>query len=333
MSRWFSSLRNLTRKLKILKMKHIKLLEDASTFRQYITEIQGVGCIVQSTMDQHNQLHEVLELKGTFCRCRPLNTDEIDGGVPMAVDFEAAKDGELPVRSNGISKRAFKFVAVFNPEADQLDVFEETSPFAISVLDGYNVCIFAYGQTGTGKTFTMEGTAEVRRVNYRTLQKLFDIIEERKKMFRYEVVVSVLEVYNEQISGVLGIELGPAKKQMDRSELFKHKQMVMAARQDLKSKDFQVKKLEDANYGLEVKMKEKDVKNRNLQDKVEGRNQASKSYDIFRKIQSPDRWLVFETRLLREIYLYIGDFVQVQHPLCYYYFQEERPVKWKIEKL
>ncbi|KAL6576264.1 hypothetical protein OROHE_000045 [Orobanche hederae] len=30
-------------------MEHIRLSEDASTFRQYITEMQGVGCIVQST--------------------------------------------------------------------------------------------------------------------------------------------------------------------------------------------------------------------------------------------------------------------------------------------
>lgn len=83
------------------------------------------------------------------------------------------------------------------------DVFEETAPLAISVLDGYNVCIFAYGQTGTGKTFTMEGTNEARGVNYRTLQKVFDIIEERKNTFRYEVSVSVLEVYNEQIRDLL----------------------------------------------------------------------------------------------------------------------------------
>ncbi|KAL6576943.1 hypothetical protein OROMI_011219 [Orobanche minor] len=199
-------------------------------------------------------------------------------------------------------------------------------------------------------------------------------------------------------SRVRGIELGPAKKQMDRSELFKHKQMVEKLGQDLKSKDFQIKKLEDANYGLKVKMKEKYVKNRNLQDKG---NQVSKSSDIFRKIQSPDRsiwyvvesevftiivrtnsmtvhlcdyfwpmlstsfrdpsvciqtdlqqlevvfhlllqlftialqllrarWLVFETRLLREIYLYTGDLVRVQDPLCYYCFQRRGRL---IEKL
>lgn len=84
-----------------------------------------------------------------------------------------------------------------------VEVFEETAPLASSVLDGYNVCIFAYGQTGTGKTFTMEGSNDARGVNYRTLENLFHIIDERKNTFRYEVTVSVLEVYNEQIRDLL----------------------------------------------------------------------------------------------------------------------------------
>lgn len=54
-----------------------------------------------------------------FCRCRPLNTEEIDGGASVAIDFEAAKDGELTVSSNGISRKIFKFDAVFSPENDQ----------------------------------------------------------------------------------------------------------------------------------------------------------------------------------------------------------------------
>lgn len=83
------------------------------------------------------------------------------------------------------------------------DIFEDAAPFATSVLDGYNVCIFAYGQTGTGKTFTMEGTEEDRGVNFRTLEKMFDIINERQKLYRYDVSVSVLEVYNEQIRDLL----------------------------------------------------------------------------------------------------------------------------------
>lgn len=83
------------------------------------------------------------------------------------------------------------------------EVFEDAAPLATSVLDGYSVCIFAYGQTGTGKTFTMEGTEESRGVNYRTLEELFRIIEERKNAVHFEISVSVLEVYNEQIRDLL----------------------------------------------------------------------------------------------------------------------------------
>ena len=84
-----------------------------------------------------------------------------------------------------------------------VDVFVDASPVVTSVLDGYNVCIFAYGQTGTGKTFTMEGTEQNRGVNYRTLEQLFKLAEERKETFTYKLSVSVLEIYNEQIRDLL----------------------------------------------------------------------------------------------------------------------------------
>ncbi|XP_031112655.1 kinesin-like protein KIN-14Q [Ipomoea triloba] len=473
-TKWFSSLRDLTRKMKIMKMDQIKLSEEALSFKQCIADMTDMGSLIQSKLKQHVELHEdlknkfikgakekrelynkVLELKGNirvFCRCRPLNVEEIAMGASMAIDFEAAKEGELTVKSNGLSKKTFKFDAVFSPQAEQVEVFEDTAPFAASVLDGYNVCIFAYGQTGTGKTFTMEGTKEARGVNYRTLEELFRIIEERNNTFQYEISVSVMEVYNEQIrdllvseaqtgvtttkrleikqvgegvhhvpglveaqvnnmnevwevlqtgsnsravgstnanehssrshcihcvmvkgenllngectrsklwlidlagseriaktevqgerlketqninrslsalgdvisalanksphipfrnsklthllqdslggdsktlmfvqispnendvsetlcslnfaSRVRGIELGPAKKQLDNTELLKYKQMVEKNKQEMKTKDFQVKKMEDTVHGLEMKMKEKDLKVKSLQDKI-----------------------------------------------------------------
>ena len=89
-------------------------------------------------------------------------------------------------------------------------MYADASPLVTSVLDGYNVCIFAYGQTGTGKTFTMEGTERNRGVNYRTLEELFKIAEERKESVTYDLSVSVLEVYNEQIRDLLAVS--PSKK-------------------------------------------------------------------------------------------------------------------------
>lgn len=86
-------------------------------------------------------------------------------------------------------------------------------PIVTSVLDGFNVCIFAYGQTGTGKTFTMEGTPENRGVNYRTLERLFSLSSERSSIMKYELFVSMLEVYNEKIRDLLVDNFNqPAKK-------------------------------------------------------------------------------------------------------------------------
>ncbi|KAF8391035.1 hypothetical protein HHK36_023335 [Tetracentron sinense] len=241
-TRWFSSIRDLTKRFKILKMEHTKLSEEALACQSCLADMTQMTNSIQSAMQQHVDLrrehgvlkhkfiegakerkelyNKVLELKGNirvFCRCRPLNMEEVAGGALMAVDFESSKDGELIIKANGAPKKVFKFDAVFSPQAEQADVFEDTAAFATSVLDGYNVCIFAYGQTGTGKTFTMEGTEEARGVNYRTLEELFRIISDRQRLFRYEISVSVLEVYNEQIRDLLvqGSQPGVTAKRLE----------------------------------------------------------------------------------------------------------------------
>ena len=48
-------------------------------------------------------------------------------------------------------------------------------PLVTSCLDGYNVCIFAYGQTGAGKTYTMMGVPGNWGVNVRALNELFTV--------------------------------------------------------------------------------------------------------------------------------------------------------------
>nr|CAN84086.1 hypothetical protein VITISV_023630 [Vitis vinifera] len=80
---------------------------------------------------------------------------------------------------------SFKFDAVFGPLTNQADVFEDNASFAASVLDGYNICVFVYRQTGMGRTFIMEGTDEARGVNLRTLEEFFffHITKERQRQF------------------------------------------------------------------------------------------------------------------------------------------------------
>ena len=49
-----------------------------------------------------------------------------------------------------------------------MQVFEDTWPVITSCVDGYNVCILAYGQTSSGKTYTMQGPADNPGVNVRS---------------------------------------------------------------------------------------------------------------------------------------------------------------------
>nr|XP_033511856.1 kinesin-like protein KIN-14R isoform X1 [Nicotiana tomentosiformis] len=218
---WHMAINDLDMKVKKMKQEHSQLSREAHECADSIPDLNKMVFAVQSLVEQYEDLkmkyneeqakrrklfNEVQEAKGNirvFCRCRPLSKIEVSNGCSTVVDFDAANDGELGILNSSSMKKTFKFDRVYTPMDDQGVVYADASPMVISVLDGYNVCIFAYGQTGTGKTFTMEGTKGNRGVNYRTLEELFKIAKERSETFSYDISVSVLEVYNEQIRDLL----------------------------------------------------------------------------------------------------------------------------------
>ncbi|XP_062231318.1 kinesin-like protein KIN-14J [Phragmites australis] len=162
--------------------------------------------------------NELIELRGNirvFCRCRPLSADEVSRGCLSVVEIDQLQETELQFVPSEKERKAFKFDHVFGPEDDQEAVFSETVPVVRSVMDGFNVCIFAYGQTGTGKTFTMEGVPENRGVNYRALEELFRMSEERNASVEYTFSVSILEVYNEKIRDLLDESNEQSLKRLD----------------------------------------------------------------------------------------------------------------------
>ncbi|CAI9111414.1 OLC1v1011635C2 [Oldenlandia corymbosa var. corymbosa] len=238
---WTSAIHELDQKVQKMKEEQIKLSREAHECVDGIPELNKMVFAVQALVEQCEDLkvkyndeqvkrrklfNQVQEAKGNirvFCRCRPLSKAETLAGCSMVVDFDTAKDGELGIQNSGSTKKTFKFDRVYTPKDDQVDVFADTSPMVTSVLDGYNVCIFAYGQTGTGKTFTMEGTVAERGVNYRTLEELFKISRERSETSKYNISVSVLEVYNEQIRDLLDTSSSSKKLEIKQApEGFHH---------------------------------------------------------------------------------------------------------------
>ncbi|XP_063556321.1 kinesin-like protein KIFC3 isoform X4 [Gorilla gorilla gorilla] len=153
--------------------------------------------------------NELVRLKGNIrviARVRPVTKEDGEGPeATNAVTFDADDDSIIHLLHKG-KPVSFELDKVFSPQASQQDVFQEVQALVTSCIDGFNVCIFAYGQTGAGKTYTMEGTAENPGINQRALQLLFSEVQEKASDWEYTITVSAAEIYNEVLRDLLGKE-------------------------------------------------------------------------------------------------------------------------------
>ncbi|KAM9690344.1 kinesin-like protein KIFC2 isoform 14-T14 [Dama dama] len=127
-----------------------------------------------------------------LCRLRP--------GTPSSlVSLEPGPGGTVTTCYRGHQRR-FRLDWVFPPHASQEEVFRELESAVLSCLGGYSVCIFTYGQTGTGKTYSMEGPPEDPGITPRALQSLF---REMGTGGQHRVTLSMVEIYNEAVRDLL----------------------------------------------------------------------------------------------------------------------------------
>ncbi|XP_026146411.1 kinesin-like protein KIF3C isoform X2 [Carassius auratus] len=142
-------------------------------------------------------------------RCRPLNRKEESMGYENIVQMDV-KLGQVALRNPkaglGELLKSFTFDAVYDACSKQSDLYDETvRPLIDSVLRGFNGTIFAYGQTGTGKTYTMQGQwldAERRGIIPNSFEHIFTHIS-RSQNQQYLVRASYLEIYQEEIRDLL----------------------------------------------------------------------------------------------------------------------------------
>ncbi|KHG09804.1 Kinesin-like calmodulin-binding protein [Gossypium arboreum] len=182
---------------------------EKSQLEQSIHKLQGeiaeLRLILRSIDEKRREtLNKIIDIKGTirvFCRVRPfLSTDKRRTLEPISSELD-----RVIVTSSG-SRKEFGFDKIFHQEANQEDVFVDVEPILRSALDGHNVSILAYGQTGTGKTFTMDGTTVQPGIVPRALKELFQQVSSDKS-FSYTFSMSMLEVYMGNLRDLLASKL------------------------------------------------------------------------------------------------------------------------------
>lgn len=101
--------------------------------------------------------------------------------------------------------QTFMFDQVFDDTKDNQYVFEHTTKDMLTtLLEGCNCCVFAYGPTGAGKTYTMLGSEECPGVITLTVGELYRLVEKlRSEGQTCDVAVAYMEVYNEVVRDLL----------------------------------------------------------------------------------------------------------------------------------
>ncbi|KIV95781.1 hypothetical protein PV10_03396 [Exophiala mesophila] len=173
----------------------------------------------------HNQVQELKGNIRVFCRVRPSGSDASEEMAQISFPETDDDPKDIEVRgqeeANSLGKdttkiHPFSFDRVFDPSCSNAEIFEEISQLIQSALDGYNVCIFAYGQTGAGKTYTMSSDdgmiPQALRQIYSTSKEL------ATRGWTYQMEGSFVEVYNEELRDLLGKD-GESEKSGKKHEI------------------------------------------------------------------------------------------------------------------
>ena len=154
-------------------------------------------------------------------RCRPLNDRENNLSCSVVVGMDPSIGQCILSKPNATGKegqKTFTFDGVYFVDSTTEAIYSEMAfPLVDSVLDGFNGTVFAYGQTGCGKSYTMMGVRDPATqlgVIPRTFEHIFDRAATTSSV-KYLLHASYLEIYNEEVRDLLGKEV---KRKMELKE-------------------------------------------------------------------------------------------------------------------
>ncbi|XP_060086319.1 osmotic avoidance abnormal protein 3-like [Ylistrum balloti] len=153
-------------------------------------------------------------------RCRPMNTREKELKCECVLSMDS-KRAQCTIKNPSDPKappKVFTFDGSYFTDSVTENIYADIAyPLVEGVTEGYNGTIFAYGQTGCGKSFTMQGItnpASQRGIIPRAFDHIFETVSVAEDT-KFLIHASYLEIYNEEIRDLLGKD---AKAKMDLKE-------------------------------------------------------------------------------------------------------------------
>jgi kinesin family protein 18/19 len=128
----------------------------------------------------------------------------LDRNVVILMDPAEVANEEKVLGRNRTKEKQYAFDYAFDERTPQIEVFKNSTQFLCEgVLNGFNSTVFAYGQTGAGKTHTMLGKEGDPGIMFNTMKEVFRHIHRLHVDREYLIRVSFLEIYNENIKDLI----------------------------------------------------------------------------------------------------------------------------------
>ena len=197
----------------LIEQENYKTIDLRNLKDSLLSEKEKVHILTQKLKNEkylRRKIHNrYMYLRGNLrvmCRVRPfLPSEKINKKSQM--ETMIINNDSISICQENKQEKNFEYDYIFDTKSTQKDVYEEVTLLIQSMVQGNNICIIAYGQTCTGKTYTIQGpNSKNPGIVPRAARELFLILNNFSKSNYFESIrlsLTIIEIYNEQIYNLL----------------------------------------------------------------------------------------------------------------------------------
>ena len=197
----------------LIEQENYKTIDLRNLKDSLLSEQEKVHILTQKLKNEkylRRKIHNrYMYLRGNLrvmCRVRPfLPSEKINKKSQM--ETMIINNDSISICQENKQEKNFEYDYIFDTKSTQKDVYEEVTLLIQSMVQGNNICIIAYGQTCTGKTYTIQGpNSKNPGIVPRAARELFLILNNFSKSNYFESIrlsLTIIEIYNEQIYNLL----------------------------------------------------------------------------------------------------------------------------------